>query len=112
MGDPLRLPDGRRNVTAAPNFGIRSSALPAWRRLHQALADADRPAPCRSDPDAWCDPPDQEAAEYAANLCARCPVLELCGQFANANRETSGIWGGRSRVPTRGRPAATSKESA
>lgn len=31
---------------------------------------------------------------YAAKLCAGCPVLQQCGDFALTNRETDGIWGG------------------
>lgn len=92
-------------------FGIRPSALPSWRRLHDALADADRPAPCSANPDAWWSD-DDELAELAVNLCGCCPVLAECGQFATANRETAGIWAGRSRTPQRGRPAAERKASA
>jgi len=92
-------------------FGIRPSAAADWLRLHQALADADRPAPCTSLPDVWWSD-DPELLEQAANLCGRCPVLAECDAFATANKETAGVWGGRSRVPTRGRPAAPSKETA
>lgn len=92
-------------------FGIRPSAAADWLRLHQALADADRPAPCISLPDAWWSN-DDELTEQAAHLCGRCPVLAQCDAFATANRETAGIWGGRDRTPTRGRPANLRKESA
>ncbi len=90
-------------------FGIKASALPFWRRLHAALADADRPAPCSSLPDAWWSD-DDEMAEAAVNLCGRCPVLAECGQFASVNKETAGIWAGRDRTPQRGRPAAQRQE--
>lgn len=32
-------------------IGVRPAAVPSWRRLHAALADADRPTPCRADPE-------------------------------------------------------------
>lgn len=86
-------------------LGIRPSAVADWHRLHQALADADRPAPCSSLPDAWWSD-DDEMAELAVNLCRRCPVLAQCDAFATANGESSGIWAGVDRTPRRGRPAA------
>lgn len=92
-------------MTAPSNFGIRPSAVGAWQALQRALLDLDRPTPCRADPDAWCDP-QPEDVDYTANLCRRCPVLAECDQFASVNRESSGIWAGRDRTPTRGRSAA------
>ncbi len=32
--------------------------------------------------------------DYAAKLCAGCPVLQQCGDFALRTGETDGIWGG------------------
>lgn len=92
-------------------LGIRPSAVGAWQALQLTLLDLDRPTPCRSDPDSFTDPRPEDV-DYTANLCLRCPAIEQCGQFATANRETAGIWAGRSRVPTRGRPSAASKETA
>jgi len=92
------------------SFGIRTAALPAWHRLHLALADAAGPAPCSSLPDAWWSD-DDELIELAVNLCGRCPVIAECAAFAIANKESSGgIWAGKQRTPKRGRPAATRKE--
>jgi hypothetical protein len=31
--------------------------------------------------------------QTAARLCRDCPILQACGQQADRNRETSGIWG-------------------
>lgn len=91
-------------------FGIRAAALPAWLDLQHALARLDRPTVCASDPDSFTDP-DPADVEYLASLCTGCPVLALCDLFATANRERSGIWAGRSRVPTLGRrPANLRKE--
>lgn len=91
-------------------LGVRPAALPAWQRLQAALAQLDGPTPCRADPDAWADPSDAEVAEMAEHLCQRCPVIELCGIFADANKENAGVWAGRNRQPKPGRPAVQSKE--
>lgn len=87
-------------------FGIRPDALNAWRALHAAISDADRPTPCRDEPDTWADPATAELADLAANLCGRCPALTACQIFAELNHERSGIWAGSNRSPKRGRPAA------
>jgi len=96
-------------VTSA--FGIRAAAVPSWLALHGALMDLPSPTPCAADPDSFTDPRPEDV-DYITGLCTGCPVLELCDAFATANKETAGIWAGRSRVPTRGRPAAPSKETA
>lgn len=50
---------------------------------------------------------DQKRTEQAKALCASCPVISECLDFARANDTTSGIWGGRSFWPNQpGRPAA------
>lgn len=35
----------------------------------------------------------------ATKLCAGCSILQACGQIAVANKETSGVWGGKDRGP-------------
>lgn len=92
-------------MTAPPGFGIKIAALPAWRRLHAALADADGPVPCQSAPEVWTSD-DAEQRASASRACADCPVILLCDQFARLNRETAHVFGGLDRTPTRGRPAA------
>lgn len=92
-------------------LGVRPSAVPAWLALHGALMALPSPTPCAADPDSFTDPRPEDV-DYLTGLCTGCPVLAECGQFASVNRESSAIWGGRLRVPTRGRPAARSKESA
>lgn len=86
-------------------IGIRLAAVPAWLDLQYALMALPSPTPCAVDPDAWCNPQPEDVA-YLTGLCNGCPVLALCDAFATTNRETAGIWAGRSREPTRGRPAA------
>ena len=56
-------------------------------------------AACRGvDPDIFYPPLDEiEAAavvEEARAVCERCPVRQPCLEFALANRERDGVWGG------------------
>lgn len=90
-------------------LGIRPQAIGAWVALHRAIADAARPTPCRADPDSWAEPVNPEHADAAAALCQRCPVIDACRRFADANTERTGIWAGTNRTPKRGRPKAAAQ---
>jgi WhiB family redox-sensing transcriptional regulator len=49
---------------------------------------------CRGvDPDIFYPPSDEEAGPAKA-ICAQCPVREACLEYALANRERDGVWGG------------------
>ena len=49
---------------------------------------------CRGvDPDVFYPATDEEA-EPAKAICAVCPVREPCLEYALANRERDGVWGG------------------
>jgi WhiB family redox-sensing transcriptional regulator len=51
-------------------------------------------AACRGvDPDIFY-PASDEEAEAAKAICAQCPVREACLEYALANRERDGVWGG------------------
>lgn len=51
-------------------------------------------AACRGvDPDVFY-PPSDEEAEEAKSICRVCPVREACLEYALANRERDGVWGG------------------
>jgi WhiB family redox-sensing transcriptional regulator len=51
-------------------------------------------AACRGvDPDIFY-PVSEEEAEDAKSICASCPVLETCLEWALTNRERDGVWGG------------------
>jgi WhiB family redox-sensing transcriptional regulator len=51
-------------------------------------------AACRGlDPAVFYPPSDEEAGEAKA-VCASCPVREACLEYALANRERDGVWGG------------------
>lgn len=82
---------------------IRAAAIPQWEALQAALRSSP-PVPCMGD-DRWTS---ESAAvrEWAAWHCARCPVIELCGAFAEANQEVHGVWAGRDRSTLEGRRSA------
>ncbi len=51
-------------------------------------------AACRgADPDIFYPATDEEAEEAKA-VCATCPVRQACLEYALANRERDGVWGG------------------
>ncbi len=51
-------------------------------------------AACRGvDPDVFYPATDEEAEE-AKSICRVCPVREACLEYALANRERDGVWGG------------------
>jgi WhiB family redox-sensing transcriptional regulator len=51
-------------------------------------------AACKGvDPDIFYPASDEEAEEAKA-ICATCPVREACLEYALANRERDGVWGG------------------
>ena len=51
-------------------------------------------AACRGlDPDIFY-PVSDEDADVAKAICAACPVREACLEYALANRERDGVWGG------------------
>ena len=45
------------------------------------------------DPDVYY-PVSEEDAGVAKAICAECPVRETCLEYALANRERDGVWGG------------------
>lgn len=56
--------------------------------------------PCHSAPDLYSVDEDipgyLRLMNYARELCQSCPVIELCAEYAIANDERFGIWGGMS----------------
>ena len=51
-------------------------------------------AACGSDPESFFDP---KRADEALAICARCPVRDACADYADANGEEFGVWGGTAR---------------
>lgn len=83
-----------------------------WDELNDAIDEAQVRISCReSDPDAWFPDEDNPLGNkytMAKRLCAKCPVRDLCLEFALVNDELHGLWGGltpreRQRLRARGR---------
>lgn len=67
--------------------------------LHISRIAAPRPmwfdqAACRGHNPDWWHPLDQAQAWRAIHICRRCPVRQDCLDWADANDERLGIWGG------------------
>jgi hypothetical protein len=67
---------------------------------HLGLGWQDRAA-CGSDAESFFDP---KRADEALGICARCAVRQPCAEYAEANDEQFGVWGGEVRgfVPSGG----------
>lgn len=73
-----------------------------WDELNEAIENAPIVVPCQNtDPDLWFSGTsldDEESYTYAYRVaiefCKNCPVRNLCLEYAMANSEEYGIWGG------------------
>lgn len=81
----------------------KPEAMPTWERMWEHM-DANR-TPCFERPEDFIDYDDPRypdeatgrpmpTAFEARQMCAPCPLLELCGKFAAQNKEAAGVWGG------------------
>lgn len=85
---------------------LNSRARQKWVALAEAIDQAPIVVPCQNtDPDLWFG--DSNLNGYTGNergfnysdarkLCNMCPVKDLCLDYALANREEFGMWGGKS----------------
>lgn len=88
------------------HLGVRAEARGAFLALLGALAKLDRQGrttPCQLAPDEWWSDSADDRARAAA-ACGLCPVRRLCANYATAQRERAGVFGGRDRTPRVGRP--------
>ena len=98
---------GRTVENSEPNyFGIKKKAINAWIKLGEGMEE--NPFyPCRDNPYYYTDYdgygfedeegrglPQKLSEDQAEQLCADCPLLKLCYDFAVANEVTHGVWGG------------------
>lgn len=68
-----------------------------YEQLIKAIDEADEIVPCRdTDPDLWFIEHAEPGYTYkiAAQLCATCPVQNMCATYAIKAGEEYGIWGG------------------
>ena len=84
-------------MRGAPMFQSRL-AKAKWDELNEAIDEAKTGISCReSDPDAWFPDDDNPLGNkytLPKRLCAKCPVKDLCLEFALVNEEHHGLWGG------------------
>ena len=78
------LPIGRHNEPRLPDVAALLRYRPAWQ------ADA----LCREYPEVNFFPQRGEDLGPAKQVCARCTVADECREFARANGERDGVWGG------------------
>jgi len=71
----------------------RPVAREAWRKFNEALSVTH--VPCEDNPDKWTGEPVTEGR--AKMLCANCPLIDLCDDYATKAKETWGVWGGKPR---------------
>lgn len=87
-------------------FGIKKKAIQAWIKLSEAQ-DKYIDYPCKNNSYFYMDYDgrgfeDEDGhgnlayltEDQAEELCADCPLLKQCYDFAVANEETHGVWGG------------------
>ncbi len=87
-------------------FGINKAAISAWVALGDAMSE-EQSYPCRENPYYYMDYDgygfeDEDGngnikaltADDCEALCAGCPLLKLCYDFAVLNNEKHGVWGG------------------
>jgi|LakMenE18May11ns_1017448.scaffolds.fasta_scaffold8789812_2 hypothetical protein len=79
-------------------IGIKKSAIAAWTKLSEAQEEV-ATYNCKDNPyfytDYWDDNESNILSdEEAEQLCYKCPLIKLCYEFAIANEEEYGIWGG------------------
>lgn len=85
---------------------LNSRARQKWEALNEAIDAAPTVVPCQNtDPELWFGDSNQNG--YTGNergfnytdarkLCGKCPVAQQCLDYALANREEFGMWGGKS----------------
>lgn len=78
---------------------INKQAKEAFEAMWDAIDASPVIPPCQTtDPELWFASDDPYATTYkvAKKLCERCPVRALCAEYAIANNEQFGVWGGLS----------------
>lgn len=70
--------------------------IEAFRALAEGILETGAPACQQSDPEAWFPEGGTPSPNrnMAVSLCKACPVQRLCLEYALANNEQHGIWGG------------------
>jgi len=99
--------DGTINGHTPDHFGIHKKAIGAWNKLSAGIEEV-RFYPCNDNPYYYVDydgyglEDDSEtywqrkslSEDDCESLCTDCPLIKLCYDFAVANNEKHGVWGG------------------
>ena len=88
-----------KNITTSAR--IRPAALPAWEKLQAALIST--VPDCAGDDRYISDPaelPREDRAVMAA-ICAACPLIEHCSDYARTEKPAAGWWPDLNLKPTR-----------
>lgn len=69
--------------------------------FQKAIDENEGYTPCQEAPDSFFTPDETEHSRWssmyyqnARNLCAICPLVEMCLDYALTNNEIYGVWGG------------------
>lgn len=89
----------------APRSHMRPAALPAWEKLQAALTST--VPDCAGDDRYITDPADlpHEDRAVMAAICAACPLLTTCSEYANTEKPAAGWWPDLNLQPTREKAA-------
>jgi hypothetical protein len=71
----------------------KPEAFALFKKLQELQLKQDTLA-CKENPEPYIDIPHTIDEDRAEELCHGCPLLKACYQFAEANNEQWGIWGG------------------
>jgi hypothetical protein len=72
-------------------FGLDDKPAKLYKILNEGLRNI--VTPCQKDTELF-DNPETVTADQAEDACHGCPLLKQCHDFASANKEEYGIWGG------------------
>ena len=82
-------------VETERSWRLSAEATEAWMALTFALERHPNVVPCEQSGELWFGDTTQRL--LAADLCGLCPVRAACGTYADAARESDGVWAGRDR---------------
>lgn len=72
---------------------ISPNAIGLWRDFQEALTDTE--TPCKiAGPEFFADNCDWITDDEAEEMCHGCPLIKMCYDYATAQGEVAGIWGG------------------
>ena len=74
---------------------MMTTTAEAWAELQAAMSDT--PPACAGDPTFTLDGLSNDELAECAEICASCPLLDLCSEYATVARPAAGFWAGKPR---------------